>query len=86
VLVVAELAEDPGAEDLADPGLAAVDRCRAVLVEQGLGLLPEPADLGVECGDDRAAGLDQSCVGGDELRGELQLLAGECGVDLFGAA
>jgi hypothetical protein len=52
--VVAELAEPPGAENLAQAGLAAVDLGVTVLLEQVRHLPVQLRDLGVERGDQRA--------------------------------
>jgi hypothetical protein len=53
-VVVAELAEHSGAEDLAQAGLAAVDLGVTVLLEQVRHLPVQLRDLGVERGDQRA--------------------------------
>ena len=45
--VVAELAEHPGAEDLTEPGLAAVDLSVGVATKMGVHLPLQRGDLGI---------------------------------------
>ena len=53
VRVVAELAEHPGAEDLAEPGLATVDRDVRVPAKMGTDLPFQGTDLRGEDGEHR---------------------------------
>jgi hypothetical protein len=72
--VVAELAEHPGAEDLTEPGLGAVDLTIRVPAKISLDLALQGGDLAVQDGDHRDHGPDGDRVGAGQDRGLAQRL------------
>src|SRR5918997_5878050 len=75
--VVAELTEHPGAEDVSEPRLAAVDLSVRVLPKMGLDLLLHGLDLGAQGSQDRYLGLHGHRVGRADPLGLAQMLGAQ---------
>src|SRR5579859_2059877 len=84
VRVVAELAEDPGAEDESQAGLGQVDLSVRVTAKNRLHLALQRLDLLVQDGDHRDQGPDGDGVGGGDSGRLAQLGAAQRGEDRGG--